>query len=235
MSKKEAFAAGDFSDDPFLIEPPAIAGLAFWGWFGNGPNDNVNDVTGVDFAAVGAGPDLFEGYAHFVSGTKAYDTGLPDVAGLQPSTYIAIGRQATTGQAIFVGTSDAASPTKGHTFGVNGPNVQAYGLGIGLTNLAPANTADWAIHAYVIGVAGTKSRIYNLTTGAKADATTNSTTYTPNTGTNLLIGSNANGAFNSSMDIVFAAGWTGVALNEAQLYSQVPALRLQALDRGFVV
>lgn len=238
MSVQQVYSApADFSVNPIAIIPPTIAGLASWAFFGSAAGDNTNQVPGGPAITTHVGaPDYFPGYAHFVSGSKSLDTGIADGLANQPSTFLIAGRQQTTGQAVFIGSSDTSSVTKGFYFGINGPNAQAYGIGVQLVNNPPPSTAVWHLYAYVMAAVGQKSRVYNLTDGTPyVEAGGTSTTYTPNTGNNILLGSNTAGTFNSGCDMAFAAAYPGVALSQGQINSLVPSIRNSLAQRGITV
>jgi len=235
MTTREGLVGGNFSANAIGFIPPTIAGLKIWSLFGTAVGDNVNVATGgPTFSNIGAGPSYSAGYGHFVAATTAINSGLADTTALQPITVIAAMRIAS-GTGCMCGTFTASGGNKGFQVQLSAaPQLHGYSQGGGgVVNLTPTSpVTSFALYAMTYGASGVAPKAYDLTAGTSATGSAG-TTYVPNTGVNLSIGSDPSGTA-AACDLAFFAAYTAF-LSGAQLTSLVPAIRSTLANRGITV
>ena len=235
MTTREGLVGGNFAVNAIGFIPPTIAGLKIWSLFGTAVGDNVNvAIGGPTFSNIGAGPSYSAGYGHFVSGSTAITTNLADTTALQPITVIAAMRIAS-GTGCMCGTYTNSGGNHGFVIELSSaPQLHGFGTGMGsIMNLTPTSpVTSFALYAVTYGASGVAPKAYDLTAGTSATGTAG-TTYVPNTGVNLSIGS-APVTGTSGEDIAFFAMYEAF-LSGAQLTSLVPAIRSTLANRGITV
>ncbi|MEJ0017552.1 MAG: hypothetical protein WDN25_13495 [Acetobacteraceae bacterium] len=240
MSGARRTLPGNFAANAVDFIPPNLPGLLVWTYFGTQAGSNVNLAgSGVTLSNIGAGPSYNVGYGRFQSGTTALATSIVDGAALLPITLIGAVRWVAGLQGNVGGTYTSVGGQKGMELIVPTASVvRTYAAASGgafgdVTAGGPLNGSTFRLVAGVATGVGSPQHTYDLTSNLAGVGGSNMTTYVPNTGASLNIGSD-NVTGTAVSDLAFFAAYTG-ALSQPQLLSLVPSIRAALARRSIIL
>jgi hypothetical protein len=226
MATKLTLASpANFAANSLVTEFPAVSGLGWAAFFGDGSlnnQDNANLAGTGAFTNVGSGPVLSQNFATFTYGTNALQTPTPDASTFTMLWVCRFKNAFSVSGGVGDGTNNSGvqfSSSGQMTFGVAGL--------VGAT-LAGLYTGQWICMCMQKGPVGAYGALTNLSAGTTAPSTAvmNSVINTVNANWQIGGAQTVLTGYGNPVDIAFSMGARSVmsAQQQAQAYTSLKAI-----------